>query len=208
MKLPIEYLKKNEWILLGPMGPRPPKEFFNFPILAVDGGGDFCDSCDIWVGDGDSLIRPTNASWKKTYPEKKSQSDLALALHLLTDLQRPRLHLWGFSGGRRDHHLFNIGECLHFLNSNASGRIFFYENNTSPSFLFFPKGESDFLFKGTFSVGSIFPMNLKLQGDCLYQQESPLYFSPLSSLGLSNQAFGEVTITSDAPFFIHLVENP
>jgi thiamine pyrophosphokinase len=206
MNLPIEYVEKKEWMIIGPMGPKLPSQFNHLPILAVDGGADFTSQMDIWVGDGDSIKNAVKTHHKFEFNPQKDLSDLALALQFFQS-QGFVLHLWGFDGGRKDHFLFNLGECLQYLEKNHQSKIFFYNEDPkpSPSFIFFPKGESTFSHKGTFSLGSIYSVKLQMTGHCEYKSESTKTILPLSSFGLSNKAFGEVKIKCSHPIFIHLL---
>lgn len=86
-------------------------------IVGVDSGAAHCLALDLvpdWiVGDFDSLDdrfmhdqRLANAAVKR-YPSMKAASDLQLALELLCDCRPSRVIVFGVSGGRTDHLLFN-----------------------------------------------------------------------------------------------------
>lgn len=86
-------------------------------IVGVDRGIKHCLDTglvpDILMGDFDSVSPEvlTDARLKcsvtKSYPARKNSSDLELALHWLTEQSVTRVTLFGVSGGRSDHHMFN-----------------------------------------------------------------------------------------------------
>jgi hypothetical protein len=206
MNLPTHYLDKNEWIVLGPMGPELPQDFLHLPLIGVDGGANFCRTMDIWIGDSDSYKGIVEAQHIFQLPENKNHSDLALALALLKGSNPYILHLWGFHGGRVDHFLFNMGEALSFLSQHPGSEIKLYERGLKPNFLLLSAGEWHFSHIGLFSVGALVPTIIELNGQCRYQINSGQELSPLSSLGLSNVAQGIITLRTTGPVFIHFPE--
>lgn len=84
MRLPSPFEQHQEWTLVGPLGPQTPTNLETHPVLAVDGGARFASRIDLWVGDGDSHPESVNCLHKFEFSPHKSQSDLALALALIS----------------------------------------------------------------------------------------------------------------------------
>lgn len=208
MKLPAELAKTPEWTLIGPMGPRLPKFLESHPLIAVDGGGNFCDHSDIWIGDGDSSFKDPKAKHIFQFPPKKSLSDLALALSLLPTTHPLTLHCWGFLGGRRDHELLNLGEVLRFLEFREGSQVYFYDGVSGQrSVKCFSSGTWHLRHVGLFSVAALRAIRIKLEGDCEYTIGQFTELPPLSTLGLSNEARGEFCLTNDGPVMILIPES-
>lgn len=206
MKLPPLYMNTSEWTLVGPMGPAVPDQLSQHPLLVIDGGARHTERMDIWIGDGDSYLDPVNCEHIFRYPPKKSQSDLLLALSVLNSQHQYKLHLWGFLGGRKDHELFNLGECLSFLADHPESQILLYNAESDISFHLLGEGEWSFEYHGPYSLGSIKNVEVQMTGDCLYPLLRPQRLTPLSSLGLSNEASGVVSLQTNGPIFIYFPE--
>lgn len=183
------------------MGPRaqsfPPAELLRESFLiGVDGGvwASHQDRYDLTVGDGDSVA--PGITLMERYPVAKDLSDLALALELIPP-HIDTLHLWGFWGGRDDHHLINLGEVF-FLN-HAPAVTLIHRFEGSPVRLLNP-GSHTLKLSGTFSLISLVPALFSLSGACRFPIEN-LLVRPFSSQLLSNHAEGEVTIHCDQRFF-------
>lgn len=202
MKLPIEFVNTQEWTLVGPMGPKLADFLANNPILCVDGGADFTLHMDIWVGDGDSAINVFEASSIFKFAPQKSESDLALALSLLSESSPRTLHLWGFVGGRKDHELLNLGEVMHYLENKTNSEVIFYDGSQRPVYRLLAPGDWVFAHTGLFSVTSITDVKLKILGQVSYPLKDFTDLRPLSSLGLSNSAQGEVQIINQGPVMV------
>lgn len=207
MKLPQLYLNKTEWTLIGPMGPLVPPKLLQHPLLAIDGGAKFLDRMDIWVGDGDSHEENlTNCGHIFKYPPEKDQSDFALALSAFSLKLSYKLHLWGLLGGRKDHELFNLGEALSFLDQRPGSEILFYDQAGKVSFQLFSQGEWTFHHHGSFSLGSLKDVEVFMEGECSYPISPSRILRPLSSLGLSNEGKGAVSLHIKGAVFIHYPE--
>lgn len=202
MKLPSSLSHKTEWVLLGPMGPLLPRFLSDLPLLGVDGGAHFTEEMDVWVGDADSFSGKINSPHIFRHPTGKDESDLALALRFFDEPRHYKLHLWGFLGGRKDHELFNLGEAMAFLNANHENQILFYDARGKIIFHAVGTGHWKFTHVGIFSLGTLKKTEVKLTGSCLYPISTPTYIEPLSSLGLSNQGQGEMTLETEGPVFI------
>lgn len=207
MKLPDEFHNIKEWTLVGPMGPKLPEEDFPFSVLGIDGGAHFCDRMDIWVGDGDSHLSTINSRHIFEFPPQKDSSDLALALSLFQTSGPMRLHCWGLLGGRRDHELLNLGEVMHFLENSPQSRASFYDSAGNIALECISNGSWNFNYQGIFTLACLKESCVTLTGACEYQLKHQTTFSPLSSLGLSNSAFGEFTLTNSSPLMVFFPEN-
>lgn len=207
MKLPPQLVNSQDWTLVGPMGPMVPEVLLSHSVLGVDGGARFCSHMDVWVGDGDSHLEQINSDYKYQFSPLKSASDMALALDLLSSKLPMNIHFWGFLGGRKDHELINLGEACLFLEKNPSSKIYFYNENAKIIFSLRGSGSWKFNHQGTFSLVCLKKIKFKLAGLCDYQVEDETELSPLSSLGLSNVAYGDFFVTSNGPFIIIFPEN-
>ncbi len=206
MRLPNNLSQKKEWTLVGPLGPQVPEKLLAHPLMAIDGGAEFCPRIDIWVGDNDSNQQNIDCEHKFEFSPKKDVSDFALALKLLQHHSSLTLHLWGFLGGRRDHEMMNFGEICHFLNSGPLSKAIFYDAKGDNVIQCLGQGQWTFSHSGLFSVACLQPINLTLTGHCHYQLPDRTQLSPLSSFGLSNVAQGEISLTNDGPVLLYLME--
>jgi thiamine pyrophosphokinase len=206
MKIPKELSDKSEWVLVGPMGPPLPQSFFHHPILAVDGGARFTEKMVAWIGDSDSVqAAPASPVVIKLSPEKDA-SDFSCALGFFQNHLNYTFHLWGFSGGRKDHELFVWGEILSFLEKHPKSKMILYGASGRIEEHFLGSGQWRFQHKGLFSLGSIREIRVKLTGDVKFPilTESPL--PALSSLGLSNIGNGEIILENEGAAFLHYPE--
>jgi thiamine pyrophosphokinase len=190
-------MMKQHMNLVGPME-KPigiDKDLFT---IFVDGGMNYCDDFQSYmsVGDSDSWDGEHHHQLNK----KKERSDLYHALELVpVDIKH--IHLYGFSGGRSDHFLMNLGEISHFL-SKRDLELSIYQNNLI-SIKAFGKGKWEFNHKGTFSLFSFHKGCLNLTGECEYTIDSEYtQLIPFSSHGLSNVASGNVCLTNDMAVFV------
>lgn len=202
MKLPVEFVNTQEWTLVGPMGPKVPESFLSNPILCVDGGSNFTTKMDIWVGDGDSSTQAISAPHIFKFSPQKNESDLALALNLLSHESPRTLHLWGFVGGRKDHELLNLGEVMHYLDKATHTQAIFYDDQARPTYRALSSGDWVFSHEGVFTVASFKSVKLKILGQVSYPLNEFTELLPLSSLGLSNEAKGEIQIINQAPVMV------
>ncbi|MEC7274775.1 MAG: hypothetical protein VXV96_00515 [Bdellovibrionota bacterium] len=189
-------------ILLGPTSLRSislhPK---NAPIVFIDGGllhKDQLELCDhpllFSIGDGDS----SKATLDHHFPEDKDVSDFALALDRFKDEESLHFHCYGLYGERLDHQLANLGEACKVVASNHHRFTFYDETGQRRAAI--ATGENEFQAHALVSVFSLTLASLKLTGEIKYQGEFTL--SPLSSLGLSNKAYGTFSLSSDQPLII------
>ncbi len=144
-----------------------------------------------------------------TTPEK-DESDLRLALNylhenIITDSENYNVSVHGLWGGRLDHQMAIFGEVARFIQSRDRLQTLpfkFYDQKGALCSVI-SKGELHLNYQGTFSVFSLLQENqIKISGDVAYQTQS--HFSPLSSLGLSNEAKGDIYIASKSPFLLIL----
>ena len=206
MKDSAKLWQKEDWVLLGPLGPALPASLSSYPLITVDGGANFASRSTIWIGDGDSLSQTPVADELRNLPRDKDHSDLAAALGLFP-LGKHCLHLWGFLGGRRDHELFVLGECLSFLKHRPETKIILYQSQGQKTFELLGPGTWPFTHQGLFSLGTLQETAVHLEGQIQYPLNGKTRLRPLSSHGLSNQASGSFTLTSDAPLFIYWGES-
>jgi thiamine pyrophosphokinase len=208
MLLPDRLQNKNEWLFVGPMGPKIPDNLSHLPRICVDGGARYADTMDIWIGDADSYKEKAHANDIFKLPVDKDQSDLAVSLDLFKDPRHYKFHFWGFLGGRKDHELFNLGESLHFLEQHQECQILFYNEHSHLTFMLAGAGIWKFTHQGVFSLGTLKKTDVKLTGNVKFPipKTHPLY--PLSSLGLSNVGEGEFQLENHGPVFLYFPEEP
>jgi thiamine pyrophosphokinase len=204
--LPSHLKNSFEWVFLGPMGPFLLDHFQTFPLLCVDGGAHFTQRVDLWVGDGDSYQGELRTKNKYVHSPHKNLSDLALALSLFQAPNPYTFYFWGFLGGRKDHELFNLGECLSFLELHRHSTIYFYGEDAKIYYELKSSGEWIFDHQGLFSLGTLKKSEISLSGNCRYPTSDGQILNPLSSLGLSNFGFGEVHLKNSEPLFIYYPE--
>ncbi len=164
------------------------------PTIFVDGGSAFRIAGEgISVGDGDSFAGKIDVE----LDPQKDFSDLAFALGQIP-AHFCEVILCGFLGGRRDHELFNIGEAHHFLRARLSPTRVSFDDEI----IGYSAGAWQFERLGLFSIAVIEQTAVALTGDCLYTCPDKTIFTPVSSLGLSNQGSGTVSIECEGPVFI------
>lgn len=206
MKLPSPLRESLEWTFIGPMGPEVPTSLLAHSLLGVDGGAAWSSRLDVWVGDADSYLHKVTCPHIFKHPTSKAISDLGLAFELLKAEGPYKLHMWGLLGGRKDHELFNLGESLAFLERHQESQILYYDEAGRVMFHLLGAGEWKFLHQGLFSLGSIDKVSLKMLGDCEYPILRETKLAPLSSMGLSNKGFGEISILNEGPIFLFFPE--
>lgn len=206
MKLPKELSDKSEWVLVGPMGPMLPAALAVHPVMAVDGGAHFADNEIVWIGDSDSFHDAPKTSHFFQLPATKDASDFSCALKLF-DRQVPyTFHLWGFSGGRKDHELFVWGEVLSFLEQHPECRFICYDREGRVETHFLGQGTWNFEHHGTFSLGSLRKIRVRMTGAVKYPIPLESWLPALSSWGLSNIGSGKIVLENDGPAFLHYPE--
>lgn len=202
MQLPASLSHKREWTLVGPMGPEVSGKLLTHSLLCVDGGAHFCNKMDIWVGDGDSSTIAVQCDHVFNFPPEKAISDFALALTFFENSGPVILHCWGFLGGRPDHELFNFGAVLNFLENSPASEVYFYHGHGKIALKCLGSGEWKMNHQGIFSVACIKKTMIRIQGSCQYPLDNETEIGPLSSLGLSNIAYGQFTLYNQGPVMI------
>lgn len=187
--------------LVGPVLNEPPKT--EDPVIYVDGGARFRgkDRLSFAVGDGDSGDTPLD----HRLPAAKDYSDLAFVLRALPESVR-ELHMYGFWGGRPDHHMINFGEVHAFLKSRKPGSTVEWRDGHVVKAVG-ASGPLTLNVHGTFSVMTLEATRLSIRGECAYQLSSPTLILPLSSYGLSNRGHGKIEMAGEGPYFIFLNED-
>ncbi len=206
MKLPKELSDKREWVLVGPMGPELPGHFHQFPIMAVDGGINWTAKFQVWIGDSDSSNQIPKGPLVIQLPSEKDASDFSCALKFLSAHEGYTIHLWGFSGGRKDHELFVWGEALAFLDDHLESKFILYDNKGKVETHFMGSGHWRFHHQGSFSLGSLRRTRIRLTGGVKYPIKNESWLPALSSWGLSNEGTGEITLENEGSVFIHYPE--
>lgn len=158
------------------------------------------------IGDKDSCLDP-ELEFDFLLPTNKDESDLSFALKLLSPKVR-KLTLLGFSGGRFDHELSNLGVLDDFINyANSSVESFFHREVTIDQFIkLFSKGHHHFTHQGLFSVFTLKKQLLNISGNVAYPFSSKNPLLPFQSQGLSNVAYGDVIIQSEENFLVIFAE--
>ncbi|MGR3983725.1 MAG: hypothetical protein OD817_00480 [Gammaproteobacteria bacterium] len=189
--------------LVGPLPfGAPGAESFEEPLIWVDGGADHRGAHarviggeGFAIGDGDSA----RGALDQYLPADKDCSDLAHVLRRLP-AHFSEVVLRGFLGARRDHELFNLGEVHHFLAAAKAPARARFDN----SVFGYSKGEWKFAADGVFSLAALEATTLQLFGACQYPLPEAAEIAPLTSLGLSNRGFGEITLRARGPVFIFM----
>lgn len=208
MKLPSNLANSSKWTFAGPMGPTVPERLLSHSLLGVDGGAMFLSRMDAWVGDADSLEGAIVSDHIFQFPAEKSQSDLALAMSLLTRESDLELHFWGFLGGRKDHEFLNIGETLQFLESRPQSSASFYNEKGQEVIKCLSQGEWKLSQLGLFSLASLRNIKIRLTGSCKYSLPNWSELPPLNSLGLSNESTGECQLSTQGPVIVFIQGAP
>ncbi len=206
MKLPKELRHKTEWVVVGPMGPELPAKYSSFPIIAVDGGANWTSKMDAWVGDSDSYTSAPASAVIFNLKQEKDESDFSCALKLFDRQVNYTFHLWGFSGGRKDHELFVWGEILSFLDQHPESKFILYDKNDRIEGHFLGSGHWRFIHKGSFSLISMRKIRVKLTGDVKYPIRKESWLPALSSWGLSNEGSGEIVLENEGAAFLYYPE--
>ncbi len=205
-----EYLRRFEnarrITLVGPLPPEsgagagPDEVRPEEPLVWIDGGANHRDAGGSFrggfaVGDGDSA----RGALDQYLPEEKDHSDLAYVLRNLP-ARFGEVALRGFLGARRDHELFNLGEVHRFLSAAKPPARAQFDD----SVFGYSEGEWKFSADGVFSLAAFEATEVQLGGACQYPLAAPTKIAPLTSLGLSNRGFGEITLRARGPVFIFL----
>lgn len=196
----IRAIEKHDFItLVGPLlgGSHTPER----PTIYVDGGADFSPAAKsnypvFRVGDGDSA----RGDLDERIPAQKDYSDLAYVLRALNASVR-RIEMLGFTGGRRDHELANLGEVHHYLSrAKHFSRVDII--GKAETIHAFAHGGLELSIEDNFSVMVFESSRVKISGDCEYKFDDIL--QTVSSHGLSNFGRGTVKVESQKPCFVFL----
>ena len=164
-------------------------------IIWVDGGINHKekinlspDTKSIIVGDQDSANPQSHQLFDHILSTQKDFSDLSFALSLIACTTQ-EVFSWGFMGERLDHQMANFGEVHQFLKKKTGARFYWDQRAIS-----FSSGEHRLTLHSSFSLFSFGGGSVKLTGDVLYPIDSHRSLEVFSSLGLSNQANGELAL--------------
>ena len=169
------------------------------------------------VGDADGEALDGDESYahllNELHPSSKSQSDLALALKYLLEKEIKindqgtgifNIHAFGLWGERFDHQLANIGEFFNFLKdapTHTRITLYSYQEHALKKEALLTRGSHQDTYKGCFSIFQLEQSPLSITGAVRYPL-SHHKLEGLSSLGLSNEAFGEYSIEGDGPYML------
>ena len=201
--LPQAVITADELLLIGPMAQKQLPDVIAEKTavhVAVDGGISAARDAAVWFGDGDSGVRPAHIpSFLKT---SQDMTDLAFALESLQDGAWRRLFLYGFSGGRQDHALANIGEVDAAMRARPSfEQAVFYDTAGRVMRRHFTAGAQSFKCEGTFSVFALSSAVVSISGACEYPAHR-VSLPVLSGRGVSNVGSGDVRIECDVPVIV------
>lgn len=205
MNVPPDILTAQDIWLIGPCAESPlPQDLLarGMPQIAVDGGTAAASQVALWIGDGDSGRAPQGVP--VVVKSSQDMTDMECALETLRAGMWRRLHLSGFTGGRIDHFIGNIGA----IDAEMRRRRFFeqavfYDAAGQVLQRHFAAGAQSFRHAGVFSLFTLSPAVVSLSGACdypLHRAEVPV----LSGRGISNVAHGEVRIEADVPVIVML----
>ena len=184
---------KNKVLLVGPMATIKPPSYG--PTMYVDGGSRWREEtshAQISLGDGDSSTENLDIS----FPAVKDASDLRLALDLLP-AHSLKIWLWGFLGGEKAHELINIGMLADFMDGRAASLALFDQH-----LLIVSAGSWQIPMKGGFSLISLQPNQITLNGPCRFPLKTETHLAAFSSLGISNEATGTISVTCRRPLLV------
>ena len=180
--------------LIGPQA--EPKVPISDPVIFVDGGSNIRENnMGISVGDGDSAVIQPDILLN---PEKDF-SDLFFALSLIPE-HFSEIILAGFSGGRMDHYILNLGEINRFLKSRLNPCRVILDQQV----LGFSAGRWEFQTDETFSLIFFQQSNVSLTGQCKYHIPADTSVNAVSSFGLSNEGCGTISLDTSEPAFVFL----
>jgi len=177
-----------------------PDSFFLF----VDGGIDAYLNLGLslpekyeTLGDGDS----SQFQMQIQLSTEKEACDLFFGLRRILFRGSEEIYILGFLGGRLDHELTSLGEIYYFSQQAKAKTIILSEKLSlhRPS-----SNPIQFDHQGTFSLMSLVSTNFTIFGEAKYKIES-VQVQPLSSLALSNEAFGSFFVVADQCFFLYRV---
>jgi hypothetical protein len=179
-------------------------------IIFVDGGNkhkskikDITLYSTLHIGDGDSSKQKQKKLDVKL-PTQKNFSDLAYVVEVVRKNRKriSNVYFLGFSSHhfeeRLDHLLFNLG-LIQGLASKLCLPIYVDEY-----FLFLPAGKNILKHKGIFSIISLRPNTIKLQGSVKYILEVWTKIKSFDTHCLSNRAHGIFQIESKKEILVYL----
>ncbi len=214
----------SEVAFVGPLSVKEPLCPRKMPFIYLDGGITHqslirrlgLEDSFLTIGDNDSYCGAED-EFDILLPRQKDQSDLAAALEELNNLCReskedgergdPKLetlHLYGLLGGRLDHQLAIFGELFDFIEILAGSENFqslFYSSHHNQVEAIIFQGALQREIHGTFSLMSLRETRVSAMGDLKYPLEHH-GLKAFSSLALSNEGFGEVTIHCERPILL------
>lgn len=170
------------------------------PKIAIDGGIAAAPDAALWIGDADSGVMPDNIP--AIYKSSQDMTDLEYALDILRGGAWRMLYMSGFTGGRSDHFLGNIGVIdAEMRRRPAFEQAVVYGADGRPLLRHFAAGAQSFRHHGIFSVFTLGQVQVSISGACTYPVHR-ISLLPLAGRGISNNASGDVRIECDAPVIV------
>jgi thiamine pyrophosphokinase len=190
--------------IVGPLEINPSFINQNLSTLIVDGGKNHKLNLkeSLSIGDSDSSFSPCDIQLSKA----KDASDLYYALKEL-DGNEDIVDCYGLYGKRLDHQMMVIGDINNYNKEKIT--IFNIYSKYRLELSILPKGSHKLNRKGLFSLLTLRNQKISISGEIKYKfgVNSPDTLVALSSHGLSNEAFGEFTLTCYSPLVIFYPDN-
>lgn len=162
---------------------------FNLPHLTLS----------LSFGDGDS----SQKLGIDIYKTNQNLSDLSFICQwFLKQKKLKSLIFLGFSRGRLDHQLANLGEINQMVTQRAQLELPNIEMVLDNEITFYPPGVHSLFIEEKFSIMSLENNVLKLTGDCDFKLKVPTLTFALSSRTLSNVGRGQIKIEAQKSFMI------
>lgn len=201
--IPAAVSTAQDLLLIGPLANRAGLAVFSgksWTRVAVDGGIAAAPDAALWLGDGDSGVPPDHIP--SILKPTQDMTDLQFTLETLRAGAWRRLHLAGFTGGRMDHALANIGVIDAEMRVRDSfEQAVVYRASGAVAWRHFAAGAQSFRSEGLFSLLTVSAGEVSLSGACAYPAHR-LALPPLSPRGISNVGDGEIRVESSVPFIV------
>ncbi|MCP4912885.1 MAG: thiamine diphosphokinase [Oligoflexia bacterium] len=220
----IQKKEINSITLFGPIKSDKNSIFANYDktdnssiVIFIDGGINFIDNIEslnldntYFVGDLDSAEEKKKKLLDSfmednifQFSSDKDQSDLELALRLLTELtpnfRGNTINIFNILGARQDHHFSNLLALQSYVaNHPLTNLILKLDSNVIIS-----KGKVQIDHQGIFSIFTLNENSVTISGQAKYRLKQEA-LRPQSSQGLSNMAQGKVEIESSNSVIIFL----
>lgn len=190
--------------IIGPLEVNHSLIDINLSSLIVDGGKNHKLNLkkSFTIGDSDSSNSPCDIQLSTD----KDASDLHFALEQL-DADEDIIECYGFFGGRLDHQMMLIGDISNYIENKNT--VFNIYSKLKLELTIYPKGVHQIKRRGLFSILSFKEQKISLFGNIKYELGilSPKTLSAVSSQGLSNEGFGEFSLSCASSIVIFYPDN-